>query len=67
MIYLGSISDRIPIVPPFAPDHHICKVINFGTAINLLILFVQHHLQGLYRLARFSISPTYAEVCDYPF
>ncbi|KAG6911162.1 hypothetical protein DXG01_003902 [Tephrocybe rancida] len=23
MIYLATISDRIPIVPPFAPDHHI--------------------------------------------
>lgn len=23
MIYLGTISGRVPIVPPFAPDHHI--------------------------------------------
>ena len=32
MIYLATISDRIPIVPPFAPDHHICKSSNSMTS-----------------------------------
>ncbi|TFK35507.1 hypothetical protein BDQ12DRAFT_688252 [Crucibulum laeve] len=38
MIYLGTISDRIPIIPPFAPDHHIPRsagVIPFGSLFNL--------------------------------
>lgn len=25
MIYLGMISGRVPIIPPFGPDHHICE------------------------------------------
>ena len=25
MIYLGVITDREPIIPPVAPDHHICE------------------------------------------
>lgn len=24
MIYLATLTDRVPIIPPFAPDHHIC-------------------------------------------
>jgi hypothetical protein len=24
MIYLGKLTNRVPIVPPFAPSHHIC-------------------------------------------
>ncbi|KAF9057026.1 hypothetical protein BJ165DRAFT_1536223 [Panaeolus papilionaceus] len=38
MIYLGLITDRIPIVPPFAPDHHIsydAGAIPFGRIFNL--------------------------------
>lgn len=30
MIYLGLISDRVPIVPPFAPSHHICRYSHFN-------------------------------------
>jgi len=26
MIYLGRVSDRVPIIPPFGPDHHISKL-----------------------------------------
>jgi len=29
MIYLGTIANRIPIIPPFAPDHHICQCLLF--------------------------------------
>lgn len=39
MIYLGTISDRIPIIPPFAPDHHICGIYIFVAASNFLNLF----------------------------
>ncbi|KAF8992794.1 hypothetical protein BDQ17DRAFT_1369056 [Cyathus striatus] len=38
MLYLATISDRIPIVPPFAPSHHISRsagVIPFGEIFNL--------------------------------
>ncbi|GLB37406.1 putative GDP-fucose protein O-fucosyltransferase [Lyophyllum shimeji] len=38
MIYLGIISDRIPVVPPFAPDHHISPSagpLDFGKIFNL--------------------------------
>ncbi|KAF8236024.1 hypothetical protein L208DRAFT_1391449 [Tricholoma matsutake] len=38
MIYLGTISDRIPIIPPFAPDHHISHSagpLPFGEVFNL--------------------------------
>ena len=38
MIFLGLLSDRIPIVPPFAPDHHItysAGALPFGRVFNL--------------------------------
>jgi len=38
MIYLGILSDRIPIIPPFAPDHHISSSagpLPFGEIFNL--------------------------------
>lgn len=38
MIYLGMISDRIPIISPFAPDHHIARdagILTFGEVFNL--------------------------------
>ncbi|KAF8070450.1 hypothetical protein FPV67DRAFT_1413259 [Lyophyllum atratum] len=38
MIYLGTLSDRIPIIPPFAPDHHISQSagpLPFGDIFNL--------------------------------
>ena len=38
MIYLGTITDRVPIIPPFAPDHHICQSLPFSSKDNFLIL-----------------------------
>jgi hypothetical protein len=38
MIYLGTITDRVPIIPPFAPDHHICQSLLFSFKNNFLIL-----------------------------
>ncbi|KAG7446668.1 uncharacterized protein BT62DRAFT_932112 [Guyanagaster necrorhizus] len=38
LIYLGLISDRIPVLPPFSPSHHISDdagVIAFGDVFNL--------------------------------
>ncbi|KAF9567935.1 hypothetical protein CPC08DRAFT_626000 [Agrocybe pediades] len=38
MIYMGLVSERIPIVPPFGPDHHIphdAGIIPFGDIFNL--------------------------------
>ncbi|KDR75121.1 hypothetical protein GALMADRAFT_249034 [Galerina marginata CBS 339.88] len=38
MIYLGMITDRIPIIPPFGPDHHISHdagMVPFGDIFNL--------------------------------
>ncbi|KAF8813882.1 hypothetical protein BYT27DRAFT_7131069 [Phlegmacium glaucopus] len=38
MIYLGTIANRIPIIPPFAPDHHISSsagIIPFGDIFDL--------------------------------
>ncbi|KAG6869099.1 hypothetical protein C0993_001664 [Termitomyces sp. T159_Od127] len=38
MVYLGTVSDRIPIIPPFAPDHHISPSagpISFGEIFDL--------------------------------
>ncbi|PPQ63687.1 hypothetical protein CVT24_004572 [Panaeolus cyanescens] len=38
MIYLGLITDRIPILPPFAPDHHIsydAGAVPFGRVFNV--------------------------------
>jgi len=38
MIYLGTITDRVPIIPPFAPDDHISSsagVIPFGDIFDL--------------------------------
>ncbi|KDR75120.1 hypothetical protein GALMADRAFT_249033 [Galerina marginata CBS 339.88] len=38
MIYLGTLTDRIPIIPPFAPDHHISSsagIIPFGDIFDL--------------------------------
>ncbi|KAF8160716.1 hypothetical protein B0H34DRAFT_697820 [Crassisporium funariophilum] len=38
MIYLGTLSDRVPILPPFAPDHHISSsagVIPFADIFDL--------------------------------
>ncbi|KAF8994270.1 hypothetical protein BDQ17DRAFT_1251953, partial [Cyathus striatus] len=38
MIYLATLSGRVPIVPPFTPNHHIDKssgVVHFGDIFNL--------------------------------
>ncbi|KAF8966425.1 hypothetical protein BDZ97DRAFT_682823 [Flammula alnicola] len=38
MIYLGTITNRIPIIPPFAPSHHIPRsagIVPFGDIFNL--------------------------------
>ncbi|KAF8973015.1 hypothetical protein BDZ97DRAFT_1752066 [Flammula alnicola] len=38
MIYLSTLTDRIPIIPPFAPDHHISAsagIIPFGDIFDL--------------------------------
>ncbi|KAF8160717.1 hypothetical protein B0H34DRAFT_349230 [Crassisporium funariophilum] len=38
MIYLGTISNRVPIIPPFGPDHHIsgeAGALPFGQIFNL--------------------------------
>ncbi|KAK0462618.1 uncharacterized protein EV420DRAFT_1199247 [Desarmillaria tabescens] len=35
LIYLGIISDRIPVLPPFSPSHHVTGVIAFGDVFNL--------------------------------
>jgi len=38
MIYLGTITDRVPIIPPFAPDDHISSsagIIPFGDIFDL--------------------------------
>ncbi|KAH9485533.1 hypothetical protein JR316_0002443 [Psilocybe cubensis] len=38
MIYLGLLTDRVPILPPFAPDHHISSsagIIPFGDLFDL--------------------------------
>ncbi|KAK0476829.1 hypothetical protein IW261DRAFT_1490269 [Armillaria novae-zelandiae] len=37
-IYLGIISDRIPVIPPFSPSHHVSDeagIIAFGDVFNL--------------------------------
>lgn len=38
LLYLATLSDRVPILPPFAPDHHISRnggIITFGEIFNL--------------------------------
>jgi len=47
MIYLGTITDRVPIIPPFAPDHHISSsagIIPFGDIFDL------EHLRHVLRI-----------------
>ena len=38
MVYLGTLTDRVPIIPPFAPDHHICQSLLFSSKNKILIL-----------------------------
>ncbi|KAF9527346.1 hypothetical protein CPB83DRAFT_836712 [Crepidotus variabilis] len=44
MIYLATLTDRVPIVPPFAPFHHISAeagVVSFGDIFDLELLSSQ--------------------------
>jgi len=45
MIYLATLTDRVPIIPPFAPDHHICMLPFL--ACRILITLLTHLLSFL--------------------
>jgi hypothetical protein len=49
MIYLGTLTDRVPIIPPFAPDHHICQ--------SFAILSKNNFLNGLLSASSAGIIP----------
>ena len=69
MIYLGTITDRVPIIPPFAPDHHICECLVVLVFEELLTILsqIQHPPQELFHSETCLISNIYVKFFAFPF